>query len=297
MNQSLNQYYVFYITAQCGNISNAAKKLYISQPAVSKAISRLEEGLSVELFYRNSRGVALTEAGEILYQKLDLAFRAIEAGEEQIQQNEAIGAGRISIGASTTLCKYILLPCLGPFLKENPQIKVSISCQSTYETIGALEAGTLDLGLIGQTERLGNLAFHPVRQISDIFVATRGYLDKLSQDGALKLDDALLEQATLLTLHKDNVTRQYVDQYLLLHNIRIEQLLEVTTMDLLIDFAKLGLGVACVIEDFVQKELEEGSLVRFPTKEPIPPRQIGVALTAQAAKRSAVQKFLPQLLT
>lgn len=309
MNQSLNQYYVFYITAQCGNISNAAKKLYISQPAVSKAISKLEDGLDTELFYRTSKGVALTEAGEILFKQLETAFGAIEAGEEQIRRNEALGVGKLSIGASSTLCKYVLLPYLKEYMAENPHVRVSISCQSTYETIAALEAGTLDIGLIGETDHLGDLIFCPTHTIKDVFVSTKEYLKNLkasqrttlaqgTQDVAFEdsvTQESLLEHATLLTLDKNNVTRQYIDKYMILHDIQIKQQLEVTTMDLLIDFAKIGLGIACVIEDFVKKELEEGSLVIFPTKEPIAPRQIGFAYSRHNPMNHAASRFMKQL--
>ena len=311
MTQFLNQYYVFYITAQCGNISNAAKRLYISQPAVSKAISKLEEGLGTELFCRNSRGVALTEAGELLYHQLETAFRAIEAGEEQLLHREALGTGRLSIGASSTLCKYVLLPYLKSYRKENPHVRISISCQSTHETIAALDAGILDVGLIGETDRLGSLSFCPVRTISDVFVTTREYLGALKERSAATTDinacqdssimdasaiEELSAQTTLLTLDKNNVSRQYVDKYMILHNIRFGQQLEVTTMDLLIDFAKIGLGIACVIEDFVKKELEEGSLVIFPTKEPIPPRKIGIAYSRHSLTNPAARQFIEGVL-
>ena len=67
MEQQLSQYYIFYITAKCGNISRAYQELYISQPAVSRSIQKLEESLNTKLFKRNSRGVSLTEDGTLLF--------------------------------------------------------------------------------------------------------------------------------------------------------------------------------------------------------------------------------------
>lgn len=81
MNQ-LNLYHIFYTVARCGNISAAAKKLYISQPAVSKSISRLEESFASPLLIRSSRGVTLTENGQLLYKHLDTAFQAIRQGRK-----------------------------------------------------------------------------------------------------------------------------------------------------------------------------------------------------------------------
>lgn len=297
MNQSLNQYYIFYIVAACSNFSAAAKQLYISQPAVSKAVAKLEEELGTPLFYRTTKGVRLTDAGEILFRQLEIAFHAIENGEEQLRRNEALGAGKLSIGVSTTLCKYVLLPYLRQFMKQNPHVKLSISCQSSYETIAALENGSLDIGLVGETDRLEGLAFQPVQSISDGFVCTVQYLNTLLDSSVPpimgKTDaDALLSRGTLLLLDKNNITRQYVDHYILLNRISTGQMIEVSTMDLLIDFAKTGLGIGCVIKDFVEKELKEGSLVLLPTREPIPSRRIGYAYSPKAPVSRSMKRFL-----
>ena len=144
MDQNLNLYLIFYEVAGCRNFSVAAKKLFISQPAVSKSISRLEESLNTVLFHRSSRGVTLTPEGELLYQHVEKALLTLQSGEEQLRFVSTQGVQRLSIGVSTTLCKYILLPLLKSFIAENPNIKITISCQSTYETIAALQKGSID---------------------------------------------------------------------------------------------------------------------------------------------------------
>lgn len=297
MNQ-LNLYHIFYTVAGCGNISAAAKKLYISQPAVSKAISKLEGNYASPLLIRTSKGVQLTENGQVLYKQLETAFQAIRQGEEMIQKNDYLGMGRLSLGASTTLCKYVLLPYLQEFIAENPHVKVAISCQSTYETLAALENGGLNLGLVGDCERLehGNLQFYPLKTIQDTFVCSPEYLKKLKERAGDTQDDkALLSHATFLLLNKDNVTRQYMDKYMLLRDIVLEHQIEVTTMDLLIDFAKIGLGIACVIRDFVDEELKNGSLVEITIKEPLPPRKIGFVYSKSMKPSGAMEKFLGKI--
>lgn len=296
MNQ-LNLYYIFYTVAQCKNISAAAKKLYISQPAVSKSISKLEESFPSPLLYRTSKGVELTDSGNILYQQLDTAFGAIKHGEDLILKNNALGVGSLSIGVSSTLCKYMLLPYLKTFMENNPHIKVSISCQSTYETLNDLENGSLDIGLIGESDRMGNLTFKPFREIHDSFVADKNYIEKLQKENGLdalqtKASKELLQDATFLILNKNNVTRQYMDKYMLLQDIVMEHQMEVTSMDLLIDFAKLGLGVACVIKEFVSEELKNGDLLELEPETPIPSRRIGFAFNKNSLPNPAVQKFL-----
>ena len=116
------------------------------------------------------------------------------------------------------------------------------------------------------------------------------YLANLAERGIEK--DEVLEHATLMLLDKNNVTRQYVDKYLLNKDISLENQIEVTTMDLLIDFAKIGLGTACVIKEFVEEEFNRGELLEFVIEEPIPERKIGFAYTAKGLANPALQKFL-----
>ena len=305
LNANLNLYYIFYVVAECGNISAAAKKLFISQPAVSKSISKLEEEFPAPLLVRSSKGVKLTETGEILYKQLENAFQSIKQGEEMIRNYAESGAGSISIGVSTTLCKYVLMNHLKGFMSENPNIKISISCQSTYETITGLENGNLDIGLVGESERLGNLSFRPLLTINDTFVASPEYLEKVTdlacdqyKKTASDLSEKeLMSSATFLMLNKNNVSRQYVDKYFLKKDFYVENQIEVTTMDLLIDFAKVGLGIACVIKEFVSDELKSGELLEFIMEDSIPQRRIGFAYATNKPQNPAVEKFFKKVLS
>ena len=308
MEQNFNLYHIFYTVAKCKNISGAARELFISQPAISKAIARLEQNLGATLFLRSSRGVKLTEAGELLYAQVERAFLAIAQGEEQLARMQKLGIGHLSLGASATLCKYVLLPILQPFVRENPHIQISISCQSSYETIEALEKGSLDIGLIGGPDTLHTaltdsqsphpaerLNFLPAMEIQDIFVTTRSYLDHLKEripsDTHLS-SRTVIAESTLMLLNKENMTRQYVDRYLSRENLTASRMIEVTSMDLLIEFAKIDLGIACVIRDFVRDELSSGRLVQLKMPVSIPRRQIGFAWAKSGVIPAPAQKFL-----
>ena len=117
MNQNLSSYWIFYTVANAGNISKAAKELYISQSVL-------------ELFSRSYRGVVLTAEGRLLYAHVSEAFEALTEGEEQLKRSIALGVGQLKIGVSSTLCKYMLLPYLKEFIHRNPHISISIECQS-----------------------------------------------------------------------------------------------------------------------------------------------------------------------
>ena len=157
-------------------------------------------------------------------------------------------------------------------------------------TLQLLKENKIDLGLIGEPERLHHIHFDSLGEIEDIFVSTSSYLDNLSLRTNRK--DDIFHTATLMLLDKENMTRQYIDDYLSMHHIETNNLLEVSTMDLLIEFAKIGLGVACVIRQFVEKELNDKTLVEIPLPFPIHKRNIGFAFLDNLQQTTAVKDFI-----
>ena len=290
MEQNLSSYRIFYAVANTGNISKAAKELYISQPAISKSIQKLEENIGVKLFDRSSRGVTLTPEGELLYTHVKSAFETLTLGEDKLRRSIALGVGNLSIGVSSTLCKYILLPYLRDFIKKYPHINISIACHSTNQTLKLLEEGKLDIGLIGRPEVFKDIDFYPLREIEDIFVVSKDYLRNLKIRGVEK--QYILQSSTLLLLDKENMTRQYIDGYFQSSHIMIQDMIEVSNMDLLIEMSKIGLGVGCVIRDFVQTELTDGTLVEIPLTVPISKRFIGFAYKKDARISKSLKHFI-----
>ncbi|MCD7994532.1 MAG: LysR family transcriptional regulator [Clostridia bacterium] len=289
MEQNLSQYKIFYEVAKAGNISKAAKELYISQPAISKAISKLEDSLGLSLFTRSSRGVQLTSEGEILFEHTREAFDALDRGEQELKRIQEFDIGHLQIGVSNTLCKYILLPYLKTFIDQYPHMKVTIESQATAQTLVRLEQQKIDLGLVAEPSVRRDLAFIPVMDIQDTFVTTPNYLENLYlREGQ---DTSLFETGNIMLLDTSNMTRHHVDEYMAENNICPHQILEVATMDLLIEFAKIGLGIACVIKELVQKELDSGLLVEIPLDIPIHRRTIGFAYHP-ANQAMALKTFL-----
>ena len=296
--QNLNQYKIFYTVARLGNISHAAEELYISQPAISKAISKLEENMDAKLFIRNHRGVTMTNEGTILFEHLKTAFDAIHIGEERIKKINELGIGQIKIGASTTLSRYLLLPHLKEFITKFPHIKIIIECRSSTHTTKLLDENSIDIGLIVKPKGTHNFDFYTIGEIEYIFVATDTYLENLHlREGQENLSTKELELnlfkcANLMLLDGENITRQYVDSYLKENNIEITHVLEVSNMDLLIEFAKIGLGVACVIKEFVLDDLKSGKITEIPLVTPIQKKEVGYAYSNNMPLTASMEKFV-----
>lgn len=285
---NLNRYRLFCAVAECESISRAAEMNYISQPAISKAITKMEESLGTVLFVRNHRGVTLTDEGKILYEQLKAAFDIIKAGEEKLQRINELGIGRLRIGASSVLCKFMLLPHLKGFIEENPHIKITMECQSSARIHKLLMDGRIDVALMVKPENMTELTFYSFGEIEDIFVSTKSYIENLQLRG----ESGIFEKANIMLLDGENVSRLHVDRYFKENNIEPEHVLEVSGMDMLIEFARIGLGVACVIKQFVQDELNRGELVEIPLSVPINKREVGLAFIKSTKLTSSMEKFM-----
>jgi len=288
--QNLNLYKIFYAAATSKSLSSAAKKLFISQPAISKSIQKLEDNLGVTLFTRTSKGVQLTEEGQLLFRHVEEAFETLDLGEKEIMRMNHLGIKQLRIGVSTTLCKYVLLPYLKDFIKDYPHIKILIQCQSTNHTLKLLEEDKIDIGLIGKPESLKHIEFFSLGAIHDVFVSTTVYLDYL-KERTLNTDENSFESATLMLLDQENMTRQYIDTYLIENQISPNHLLEISSMDLLIEFARIGIGVGCVIKEFIINDLESKKLVELPLHTPIKEREIGFAYSKKLHFSEAIEIF------
>ncbi len=290
MEQNLSLYRIFYAVAEAGNISRAARELYISQPAISKAISKLEESLNTTLFLRNSRGVKLTAEGEILYGHVRAAFAELTHGENELLKIRSLGIGHIRIGVSTTLCRYMLTPYLKEFISTHPHISFTIENQSSGETLSKLENQSIDIGFIARPQQSRHVTFMPMQEIADTFVAAPSYMDNLYLRAGRDTD--YFQTGTIMLLDQKNVTRTFIDKYLRENQIHIQHLIELSTMDLLIEFAKIGVGIGCCIKECVLKELETGELIELPAKEKIPSRTIGFITSANVTPNTATREFM-----
>ncbi len=266
--ENLNRYRIFLCVAQSESISRAAQKLYISQPAVSSVIKKLEESLGTVLFLRKSRGVVLTDNGRLLYSKVLQAFEMLDDAESSLKNLHS--SGRIKIAASNVLCKYMLMPYLQSFTEQYPSVDVTIKCTSSAEAIRLLEDGGTDIALAAKPANISGFSYHRLGVIEDIFVCTPNYLDKLACSG-----NDVFERGSIMLLNKDNVSREHIDNYYASNKINPSRILEVNDMDLLIAFAKMGIGISCVVKQFVREELKNASLVEVVLPSPIISREAG----------------------
>jgi DNA-binding transcriptional LysR family regulator len=285
----LDLYRVFYAVAKAGGISAAARDLFVSQPALTQSIRKLEDQLGVTLFLRTSRGVKLTPEGETLYQHVDSAYGFISLAEKKLSQTRSMEDGEIAIGAGDTLCKHYLVSHLKTFHQSYPKVRIHVTNRTTPETITLLKAGKVDLGVINlPIEKDPALDVEETLTVHDCFVVG-GDLRSLSW---APLPLCRLVEHPILLLEKGSNSRRFIDSFARKHGIALTPEIELGSNDLLAEFAAVGLGIACVVREFVQAELSSGRLREVRLVEEIPARRTGVITMRDVPLSRAAGEFM-----
>ncbi|MDT3699306.1 MAG: LysR substrate-binding domain-containing protein [Thermincola sp.] len=290
MDVNFELYKVFYYVAKELSFSAAAARLYISQSAVSQSVSTLEKKMQCRLFVRNTKQVKLSPEGEILYKHVEQAFNFIKAGERGITEIHTLNKGEVRIGASDTICKYYLLPYFEKFHKAFPQVKIHVTNRTSPKCLELLKNGTVDIVVVNMPNLGGsqNLAVKKIKTVQDVFIAGRNFTDL--QGRAVSINE--LANYPLLMLEKNAATRAFIDSFLAARRVSITPEIELESVDLLIEMAKIGLGISFVGEDFVKEELARKEIFILEIKEKIPSRSLGVVTNKNVPLTAAAQKFI-----
>lgn len=289
MDINFELYKVFYITAKAGSMSNAAKELFTSQSAVSQSIKLLESKMGRPLFHRKAQGVTLTSEGKILFQYVEQSYELLQAAERKFEEFNNLDAGELRIAVSTTACSHFLMHYLESYSLSYPNIEIYIKDQSTHTTVKQLESGEVDIGIINLDVKQDSLSVIGKMEIQDCFVVGERF-KKLSETETSLHD--LVANYPINLLQKGLNTRNYIENVLASYELKVTPKAELSTMELLIEFAKKGLGVSCVIKDFIHDYVDRGELFVVPIKENIPKRYLSLAVKKNLPLTSAAQKFI-----
>ncbi len=282
-------YKIFYYVAKEGNISKTAKRLFITQPAVSRTVRQLEEKMGCMLFFRTPKGVRLTGEGEILFNYVEQAFNYLFMGEKKLSQMKNLESGELSVGVGDTICKHYLIPYLKQFNEAYPGIR--ITNHKTFDIIDRLKRGEIDLSIVNLPLEDDQLRITKVLDIHDCFVAGEKYR-RLSEK-PIALSEMI--RYPILLLERGSNSRKCIDEYFQNNGILIEPDFELGNFELLAEFAKIDFGIACLIREFFLEELGSRQLYEIPVKEPIPARGIGV-VSLKVVPLSAAARALIELL-
>ncbi len=286
MKTKLDNYRIFYETAKFQSFSLAARHLYVSQSAISQCISQLEKDLGTKLFVRSRRGAVLTREGNLLFQKVESAMQNIMQGETLLAQLKHLSSGSLIIAAGDTITSHYLLPYLEQFHAKYPEIRIEMVSSYSSNMLEQVKVGRAELAFINLPTEDDELIIKPCFEVHDVFVCGAEFeaKDKYSWNEIAK--------HPLLLLETHSNSRRYLDEQFAAKRIYLKPQIEVAVHDLLIRFASIHLGIACVVKEFSNDALEQGVIREINVYPPIPPRAVGCAYLRHNQLSDAATAFL-----
>ena len=284
-------YKVFYHVANTLSFSEASKQLFISQSAVSQSIKVLEKKLNQTLFIRSTKRVQLTPEGEILLKHIEPAINLIQKGENQLLEANTLNGGQLRIGASDTICRYFLIPYLQQFHIQYPNVHIKVTNQTSIECAHLLESGQVDFIVTNYPNSgLSNSqTIRTIREFTDVFVANRQHFPL--EDKVFTLKE--LQDYPILMLTRKSTTSEFLHKMFQRSRLDLVPEIELSSNDLLIDLARIGLGIAFV-PDFCIPEHDKDLFI-LKLHEQLPPRQLVVAYNENLPVSQAAKQFIGML--
>ena len=286
----LELYRVFKEVAETGNISLAAKNLYISQSAVSQSIKQLETALQARLFARSPRGVSLTWEGQMLYQYVRSALGLLATGEDKLSQAQQLLLGTLTIGASDTVTSFFLTPYLETFHHQHPGIRLKIVSGRSAKVLSMLKSGAVDIAFASSPSEPG-LSTWSCFATHSVFVAGSGY--DCDFDHVYTRQE--IADFPLILLERKASSRVFLEQYFLQSGITLTPEIELSSRSLLVSLAKIGLGVAGVTREFVQDALDSGEIRQLRTDFTIPARSVDMCTLREVSPTAAASAFMEMI--
>ena len=286
-------YKVFYYVATTLSFSEASRFLFISQSAVSQSIKALEKKLGQPLFIRSTKKVKLTPAGELLLKHVEPAIQLIGHGEAQLMESQSLGLGQLHIGASDTICRYFLVPYLNEFHKKYPTVPIKVTNATSLACVGLLEQGKVDLIVTNAPNPRLNHSYilKTVPEFHDVFIANPACFPFAGDE--ISLQD--LAAYPLIVLERKCTTMEFLRNLFLQHHLELLPAIELSSNDLLIDLARIGLGIGFAPDYCVDKHPEQLTTLRI--RETIPARQMAACVNPSMPVNESTRKFLELLPT
>lgn len=288
MNINLELYRIFYVVAKNNHMTKASEELFISQPAISQAIKKLENQIGGTLFLRSNKGMELTEEGKMLYEHIKGALELIDNAENEFTSFKDLSKGEIKIGCSTTLTKLILLDALKDFHTDYPNINIKIENNLTSHLINELKLGKLDFVIFNESNiKETNLKLQKLKELKQGFI----YNPKYFRDEINSFDN--LNNFPLILQKDEANSRKLLNHIALTNNTLLKPSMEVVSQELVTEFTNIGLGIGFTAIDLAKKKYPH--LKELSINEKIPNMQVFLATNKSISLTFASKTFIKYL--
>lgn len=285
----LELYRVFYTVAKCGSLTRAAEELFISQPAVSQAIKQLESQFGITLFNRTHRGMELSVHGKMVFKQVEEALELLDDAENKLLELKTTATGMIRIGATDAIFSNLLADKIVQYNRKYPGVKIDLITGTTPETVEQLKENKCDIGFLNLPIEDKDVNFtRTVSHLTDVFVAGEKYSDLKGRQISL----ATLQEYPLLMIESNTVARRALANFTQTLGLQLNPDIEVENWDLMLKFARAGMGIGCVPREYARSFLDSGELFEVDVKPALPVRGVGIALPRNMPVPFALREFI-----
>lgn len=292
LSANFEYYKVFYYCARYHNLTAAANKLCLTQPAVTKTIQNLETTLGCRLFIRSKRGVDLTPKGQILYNKIRPACELIFAAESDLSAVNSQVSGSISIAVSEIAARLFLFSKLQKFNRLYPKINIELKYIQPI-TLDARALTDCDFAVVNTPINISrSYKMMEIVEFEDLFVCGTDYRRLSEAPIALR---ELTEYPLVLMPHNSS-TRTYLDDWCSQFDVKLEPSFEISSLSLATRAIEDNLGIGTTPYECAREGIENGTLfpIRF-IEGPMPTRKVCVIIARDRTLGAAANAFLSYL--
>lgn len=248
-NINLNLYKVFYDVCKYGNFSKTAEFTYTTQSAISKSIKKLEDELNVQLFYRNSNGVELTEKGSELLYYVEKSFGNLLTAERVMIETENLERGKLKIGLPSYISSFYFFDKITDFHNKYPNIEISLVNGSHGYLLGLLEKHQLDFIIYSDIDPHDKeLDVVKLYNVKYKFFCRSDEYDKYKNIKSIKE----LESIPLVLPLPGTGYRDFLDEVFIKYNVIPKKTINIHTSEGVITGVTNRFGVGYVIEDIIK---------------------------------------------
>jgi DNA-binding transcriptional LysR family regulator len=281
----------FCYAASSGSISKAARRMCLSQPAVSQQIHSLESELSVTLFVRRGSSIQLTHDGELLLEMARPLIEELEHLDDQFHQRRTeVDQGHIEVAAGMSTSLYLLPRYVEAFHRAHPRIEVRLQSVTGLEGLERLRAGLVDLAVGPVMQVPADIEFHPMVSYEAVVITCLGH--PLARKRKLSLED--ISRHPLILPPRNLSTWPMVDSTFKSHGLNYELAMEAGGWEVIKKYVEMGLGISIIISIGItgHERLEV-----IPASEFFPGRVYGVVLRKGRLLTPQAKRFVAMLLS
>ena len=290
---NLNQLKIFYLAAKKKNLSLAAEELFITQPAVTKGIQRLQEFYDMKFVDHIGKQLVLTDAGEVLYEIAEKIFELESKAEESIRDFQQRKRGRIRILSSESFGDYYLPRIIIPFSKAYPLVRIRMNILPTEQVIEHTATLNNDLGFISYPVEHKKLLVKEILE-DELVIITPPNHPLARHEG---LSPRHLEDQILIMHETGSAPRKAFENYIRKNNLEAEVHLELSSNRAIKRAVEDGLGIALISRKVANEEIVNKRLIAIPLSDPSMTRRFYMVHHKDKYLSESLQNFMEMVMT